>query len=78
MLDEVSRMGDHAWDKDLAVRELDILPDLPLVLMARVGGFHTVGVSMHSQHNVHNVPQWHIGDMGPMPASPTQVIPYAV
>src|SRR4030095_3790030 len=45
VLDEVSRMGAAPGDEDLAVGELNIFPALPLMLMARVGSFHTVGVS---------------------------------
>ena len=37
MLDEVRGRIDHARDDDLAVRQLDVLPDLPLVPVARVG-----------------------------------------
>src|SRR6266446_2366052 len=52
VLDDVGRMGDHARDEDLAVWQLDIFPHLPLVLMAWIGGFHTVGISAHPQHDV--------------------------
>src|SRR5437763_8109444 len=45
MLDEVSRMGTHAGDNALAVRELDIFPDLPPLLMARISRFHTVSIN---------------------------------
>src|SRR5438132_1303683 len=31
MLDHVSRLGDQAWNKDLAVRQFDVAPDHPLV-----------------------------------------------
>src|SRR5262245_65511899 len=78
MLDEVRRMGDHTWDEDLAVRQLDVFPHLPLMLMARIGSFHTVGVSTYPQHDVHNVLQRYIGNMVPMRAPPAQMIPDAV
>ena len=55
--------------------ELDLFPDLPLVLMARIGHFRAVGVRAHPQHDVNNVLQRHVGDMGSMPAPPTQVVP---
>ena len=37
MLDEVRSRIDHARDDRLAVRQLDVLPDLPLVAVTRIG-----------------------------------------
>src|SRR5712691_10979987 len=47
VLDDVGRMGDDARDKELAVRELDLFPDLPLVLVAWIRGFHAVGICVY-------------------------------
>jgi hypothetical protein len=71
VLDDLGCIGDHAWDEERAVRELDLFPHLPFVLMTRIGGFHSVGARAHLQHDIDNVLQRYIGDMGAMPAPPT-------
>jgi hypothetical protein len=38
VLHDVGLVVDHPGDEDLALREPDVLPDLPLVLVAGVGG----------------------------------------
>lgn len=38
VLDNIGGVADHTGNEDLALRKLDLAPDLPLVLMARVTG----------------------------------------
>ena len=49
VLDDVGGVGDDAGDDALAVRELDALPCLPFVLVARVGGLEAVGAGVDRQ-----------------------------
>ena len=42
VLHQVRGVADHARHQDLAVRQLDVLPDLPLVLVAHVGRLDAV------------------------------------
>jgi hypothetical protein len=44
------------------------------VLMARLGGFHTVSTGAHAQDDVHNLFELHVGYMRPVPAPSTQVV----
>src|SRR5215831_469217 len=39
VLDKIGGGIEHAWNDDLALRQPDLLKDLPLMLMARIGPF---------------------------------------
>ena len=43
MLDHVGRVADDAGQDQLAVGQLDVLPDAPFVLMADVAGLERIG-----------------------------------
>ena len=45
MLDQADAMGDDAGNKEFVVGELHLLPELPLMLVARVGSLE--GVATH-------------------------------
>jgi len=78
MLHQIGGVGNDPGDKDLTVRELNILPNLPFMLVSGVRGLNTVSPSSNAKHNVHNVFQSHIGDVGAVPASPLQVVANSV
>ncbi len=78
VLDHVGGVADHARDDDLARRELDVLPHLPLVLVPRVARLEHVGAGVDGQHHVHDVPHRQVGRVRPVPASPAEVEPDAV
>ena len=46
VLDDVGGVADHARREQLAVGQLDVLPDAPLVLVARVGVLVEVGAGV--------------------------------
>ena len=43
MFDDVGRVADDARDEQLAVGQLDVLPDAPFVLMADIARFDRIG-----------------------------------
>ncbi len=57
VLDQVHAMGDHAGDEDLALGELRVAPDGPLVLVPRIGGFDEIGAGLHAQQEVDEMPE---------------------
>src|SRR5580704_1585206 len=62
MLDNVARVSDHSGNEHFAVWELDVLPDMVLMLVARVGGFKRVRARVYLQHNLHDVAERRIMD----------------
>ena len=50
MLDHVGGVTDHARDEHLALRQLDVLPDAPLVLVAHVGRLEGVRAGVDLEH----------------------------
>ena len=57
MLDEMDAVRHHAGYEDLVVGQLHLLPDRPLVLVARVGGLDQVGRGADLKHQVDEVLQ---------------------
>src|ERR1700686_4101270 len=60
VLDDVRGMGDDPGDDRLALGQPHLGPDLPLVLVARVGGLEGIGAGVDPQHDVNEVPQLHV------------------
>ena len=50
MLDIVGCVAQQAGDEDLAVGQLDVLPDPPLVHVSRVGDLEGVGAGVDHEH----------------------------
>ena len=63
MLDEVRGGIDHAGDDGLAVRQLDVLPHLPLVAVARIGAGERHRHRLGLQDDVDDVLQRHVAVM---------------
>src|SRR5262245_62462931 len=62
MLDEMYAVRDHAGDQELVVRQLDLPPDRPFVLVTRVRRFDDVGAGPHLKHKVDELPQLEVVD----------------
>src|ERR1700728_1117731 len=62
MFDQDGRMRDNAGDQNLAVRQLDVLPDLPFVLMARIGRLEGIGAGADLQNDIDDVFELHVVD----------------
>src|SRR5580658_6726471 len=73
IFDQVGRVSDDPGQDFLAGRQLNVLPDLPLVLVAGVSGLERVIVAVHRQHEVHQVLHRDVGGVRAVPASPAQV-----
>jgi len=57
VLNEVARVADNSWHKRLPVRQLVILPHMPLVLMAGIGGLDRIAFGVYREDVVENVPK---------------------
>src|SRR5581483_6845871 len=73
MFDDIGGVTDRSGQNDLALRQLDVLPHRPLMLVANVAGFEGVGLALHGEHDLDNIAHWNIGGVRPVPASPAQV-----
>ena len=73
MLDDVGGMADDARQDQLVVGQLDVLPHLPLVLVADIAGLERVGLSVDRQHDVDDVAHRDVGRVRPVPAAPAEV-----
>src|ERR1700740_950139 len=60
MLDKIRAMGNDAGDHNFPVRQFDLLPDAPLVLVPRVASLERVGAGVHPHHDVDNLFQLEI------------------
>ena len=65
-------------DEDLAFRQLDVFPDLPLMIVARVGCFEGVCTDLYLEDYVENVLQRDVVRVRVMGAAPADVDPYPV
>src|SRR5262249_11314860 len=72
------RVRDDAGYQDLALRQLDVLPDSPFVRMARRRRFHGVGLSLDTEQEVHDVAEAQVVDMRTLPAAPAEVVAHSV
>src|SRR5207342_777071 len=63
MLDEVRGGVDHAGDDGLAVRQLDVLPHLPLMTVARIGAGERHRLRFRFEDDVDDVFQRHVAVM---------------
>src|SRR5262249_37479149 len=70
MLDDIGRVADDTRDENLARGQRRRLPELPLVLVARVGRLDRVGTRLDSQHEIKNVLERQIVRVRPVPAAP--------
>ena len=62
MLDENGGVRNHARYEDFAVRQLNVLPNLPFVFMPRIGGFERIGAGADLQDNVDDILELHVMD----------------
>ena len=74
MLDAVRRVGDDARDDDLARRELDVLPNVILVLVARVRGLQGERSCLDLEDDGRDLAQRRVRRVGPVPAPPAHVV----
>jgi hypothetical protein len=76
VLDDVGRLRDQARDQDLAFRQLQILPDLNFVFVARIGRFEAVGLGLELEHGRRNLAQRDVLRMGPVATAAAPVRPH--
>ena len=74
VLDDVRVVGDDAGDEHLAVRQLDVLPQPPLVLVARVGLLDQVVAGAHLEDEVDHVGERRVVHVGAVPAAEADVV----
>src|SRR3982074_3254347 len=74
VLDDVGGVADDTRDQYFALGQFDVLPDFPLMFVARIGPFDQEGADIGLHQYVDDVLERHVGGMWPGPASPTDVI----
>src|SRR5687768_14636924 len=78
MLDDVGLVADDTGDEDLSLRQLYILPDHPLMFVARVGSFDGISLRINAQDHVDDFFERHITGVRRVHAAPAEVIANAV
>ena len=78
MLDHIGGVADDAGNEHLALRQLDVFPHLPFMLVARIGAFDDIGADFHAEDEIDDVLQRHVGGVRARPAAPADVIADAV
>src|SRR5258708_30478382 len=73
-LDDVGGVADDAWDQHFALWQFNVLPDLPLMFVARIGPFDQKGADIGLHQYVDDVLERHVRGVRAWPASPTDVI----
>src|SRR5580704_5694020 len=74
MLDDVGGVADDTRNQDLPFGQLDIPPDLPLVLVTDVAGLDRERPGAYLQQHVDDIFQRQVGGMRSVPAAPADVI----
>src|SRR5262249_57937597 len=72
-LDDVAGMADYARDQKLSIRQLDVLPHPPFVLVANIAGLHRIRTGVDAQNEIDDVPQWNVRGVRTVPAAPAYV-----
>ena len=65
VLHHVGRVADHARDDKLALRQLQVLPDSPFVLVADIAGLERIGTGVDGQHDIDDVAHRDVGGVRP-------------
>ena len=78
VLDQVDAVRDHAGDEHLVVRELHVLPDLPLMLVARIRRFEGEASGVDGEQQVDEVLQLQVVGAGPDVDAVAGVIPHPI
>ena len=73
MLDDIGGMTDDAGNEQLSVRQLDVLPHAPFVLVADVTRFDRIGTGIDAKHQVDDVVERNVGGVRTVPAAPADV-----
>src|ERR1700704_141166 len=55
MFHHIGGMADDAWNERLAGGQFHILPDLPFVLVSRIGALDHIGADVDAQDEIDNV-----------------------
>src|SRR5207248_11319132 len=61
VLDDIGSVADHTGQDHLFVRQFDVLPHLPFVLVADISGLERVGVRVDRQHDIDDVAHRDVG-----------------
>src|SRR5439155_15402790 len=77
-LDGGSLVCDNARDVDLAIWELDVLPNVVVEFVPYVRCLDRIGLGFDFEHEVHDVLEGDVGGMGRMPAAPARVVAHPV
>src|SRR5580700_6831894 len=74
MFHHVSRVADDAGDQDAILRNLDVAPYFPFVLMTNIGSFKLIAAHAQLQKQIDDFAQRNVEHMRGVPTAPTNVI----
>ena len=78
MLHHVGGVTNDSRDQNASRRQLGVFPDLPFVLMPRIGRLDHIGARPHRQDEVDDVPERDVTDMRTGPTSSADVVANAI
>src|SRR5262245_37370503 len=64
MLHDIVRVSNETWHDALSLRQFDLLPEVILMLMARIRRLKTVRTDIDLQHELHDVLEWCVVNAG--------------
>ena len=73
MLQHVSGVTDEAWNENFAIRQLRVLPHLPLMLMTYVAGLDRIALRSHLEKQVDHLLQRYVALVRAMPTPPADM-----
>src|SRR5215467_2531902 len=78
MFDDVGGVTDNPRDEYLALRKFYLLPDAPLVFVARIGCLNQVGAGAYLEQQADNILERQIRRMRPVPSAPADMVAHTV
>ena len=78
VFDQVRRVGDDARRELLPFRQLYVLPEVVLVLVAHIRGLDRVDARVHLEHQVDDLRERDVRRVRPVPAAPAEVVAHAL
>src|SRR3954467_3134728 len=75
MLDDVGGVTDHAGNQRRILRQLELFPQSPFMLVARIGELDRVSAGAYLQHEVGDILERDVGRVRAGPTSPADMVP---
>ncbi len=73
MFDEIAVVADDAGHEHLAIRQLHLFPDAPLMIVAGIGRLDGIGARFNFENQIGDVLERHVVFVRPVVAAPAHV-----